>query len=176
MPKNLIDGKHQTFHFWQEPIYITSWLIFIGKLSRLRRSQRNVLENWFSVCQILIEWWHSSWSCWESFLAPDPQLSAWRAEKWSPSLMHSVPHISLPLISSFAFSASPFPPRPPEQWRRGDCPAPQWRYILQPDGIKAWGGIYCQCGGSERASPEPPYLGQRLHWWVPPTFHPMATH
>lgn len=93
--KHFIFGKN---------IYITSWLIFIGKLSRNRRSQRNVLENWFSLCQILIEWWHSSWACWEPFLAPDTQLSAWRAEKYSSSLTHNQgPILSPPIDFLFWF-------------------------------------------------------------------------
>ena len=82
--KHFIFGKN---------VYIISWLIFIGKLSRSRGSQRNVLENW-----------HSSWACWEPFLAPDTQLSAWRAEKWSSSLTHSQgPILSPPIDFLFWF-------------------------------------------------------------------------
>ena len=89
----------------------------------------------------------------------------------SQSGSHPFPSYWFPLLVSLLLPSF----HPPEQWRRGDCPAPQWCHILQPDGTKAWGGIHCQCGGFERASPEPPYLGQRLHWWVPPTFLPLTT-
>lgn len=179
MPRNLIDIKHQTFCLWQEACYITSWLIFIGKVCRLRRSQRNVLENWCSnlpnphrVVAILLSLLGGSHS-W-------PQTSCFNMEGRdvvpglfnSQSVSHTSPsHWASPLLSLLLPS-----PHAPEQWRRGNCPAPQRRDILQPDGTKAWGGIYRQCGGSERASPEPPYLGQRLHWWVPPALLPLAMH
>lgn len=37
--------NHQPSPLWQKPSYITSWLICFGKFNRLRKGQRNVLEN-----------------------------------------------------------------------------------------------------------------------------------
>ena len=80
----------------------------------------------------------------------------------SQSGSHPFPSYWFPLLVSLLLPSF----HPPEQWRRGDCPAPQWRHILQPDGTKAWVGIHYQCGGFERASPEPPYL-QPFSLWQP---------